>query len=183
MSPIDPIHIRTARRADWEAVRRLATLVFSQVDPKAIDYQIRSHYHLTRVAEGAGGQLLGYWLVDTGHAPGDARRLWLEQIAVDPAAQGRGVGSQLLRDLTDWARDRGYWRLELAVAASNLRAQNVYRKSGWIRVPRSGEGFTFRKEIESVDRSRPLIPIRRRFIVIRLLDRLLYGFRTRAAGK
>jgi ribosomal-protein-alanine N-acetyltransferase len=55
-------------------------------------------------------------------------------IAVAPAYQGQGVGTTLLLDAVSVALARGVRHLSLEVAASNERAQRLYRRFGFAPV-------------------------------------------------
>ena len=52
-------------------------------------------------------------------------------IAVDDAAEGRGIGKALLEAAGSWARTRGFRRLTLNVFAGNERARRLYEHSGF----------------------------------------------------
>jgi len=52
-------------------------------------------------------------------------------IGVLPAAQGRGVGRQLLHRLEEWARANAIHRLELMVIVHNTVAIHLYEKCGY----------------------------------------------------
>ena len=52
-------------------------------------------------------------------------------LAVDPAAQGGGVGRALVEALADEARSRGARRLTLRVFAPNERARRLYERCGF----------------------------------------------------
>jgi ribosomal protein S18 acetylase RimI-like enzyme len=54
-------------------------------------------------------------------------------LATDPAAQGRGFGGLLLREMEVRARAAGFRRMELTVHASNERAIRLYERLGWRR--------------------------------------------------
>lgn len=55
-------------------------------------------------------------------------------LAVNPEAQGRGVGSALLTALCDWADQWGQvLRLELQVFTDNTRAIRLYERFGFVR--------------------------------------------------
>ena len=56
--------------------------------------------------------------------------LWLEDLYVDPAARGRGVGGALLRHLAALAVERGCGRLEWQVLDWNEPAIGFYRALG-----------------------------------------------------
>ena len=56
-------------------------------------------------------------------------------LAVDPAAQGRGVGTALVRACADEARRRGRERLVLSSGRWMARAHRVYDRLGFVRDP------------------------------------------------
>ncbi|MCG8919551.1 GNAT family N-acetyltransferase [Actinokineospora sp. PR83] len=74
-----------------------------------------------------GGRPVGFALV----AP-RARTLELFYLAVDPDAWGSGVGSRLLQDVEQHAREVGREVLELWVINDNERAIGVYERAGWV---------------------------------------------------
>lgn len=51
---------------------------------------------------------------------------YLEDLFVDPAARGGGVGSALLTDLIDRCRDRGWSRLYWHTSRDNAAARRLY---------------------------------------------------------
>ncbi|WP_168200491.1 N-acetyltransferase [Allokutzneria sp. NRRL B-24872] len=53
-------------------------------------------------------------------------------LAVDPDAWGSGVGTSLLRDVDEHAREIGRDTLDLWVIADNDRAIGVYERAGWV---------------------------------------------------
>jgi GNAT superfamily N-acetyltransferase len=55
----------------------------------------------------------------------------LGMIAVTEGAEGRGIGTALMRAAEDWARGRGYAKLTLNVFEGNTRARNVYERFGY----------------------------------------------------
>jgi GNAT superfamily N-acetyltransferase len=56
--------------------------------------------------------------------------IYLEDLYVQPAARGRGVGKALLEALVEVARERGYGRVEWAVLDWNTSAHAFYRGLG-----------------------------------------------------
>jgi RimJ/RimL family protein N-acetyltransferase len=53
---------------------------------------------------------------------------------VAPAARGRGVASEALRRLTEWAvTELGMFRLELLISVDNAASQRVAEKCGYVR--------------------------------------------------
>jgi ribosomal-protein-alanine N-acetyltransferase len=53
-------------------------------------------------------------------------------IAVDPAWQGRGVATEMMLDLVLLAHDRGCVAMTLEVRHTNVVAQNLYRRFGFV---------------------------------------------------
>ncbi len=52
-------------------------------------------------------------------------------VVVSPAQQNSGIGTELTRSIVQAARELGYEKMWLPVAASNLRARHVYQKCGF----------------------------------------------------
>jgi ribosomal protein S18 acetylase RimI-like enzyme len=59
----------------------------------------------------------------------------MRMLAVDPAAQGRGVGAALVAACIRRARDRRCRRLVLHTTAAMTSAQRLYRRLGFARTP------------------------------------------------
>lgn len=55
----------------------------------------------------------------------------LQAIAVSPAAQGRGIGTQLVAALSQSFRTQGFARYTVAVKAKNAQANRFYRHLGF----------------------------------------------------
>ena len=55
----------------------------------------------------------------------------IEVLAVDPAAQGRGVARALMQAAEDWGRKMGLARISLNVWAQNERARGLYEHLGY----------------------------------------------------
>lgn len=68
------------------------------------------------------------------------RSLGVLVIAVDPAAQGRGVGRRLMAEVAERARAKGFEAMHLTVHPSNQRGVEFYRMLGWseLREPDGG---------------------------------------------
>jgi len=60
----------------------------------------------------------------------------LANVAVTPRLRGRGLGSHLLSQVLDLARERGIETLFLEVRASNAKALELYRRFGFADVGR-----------------------------------------------
>lgn len=59
------------------------------------------------------------------------RTLYVEDLCVDPAHAGRGVGSALMRRAEDCAREAGCYNIDLNVWAFNTKAIAFYEKNGY----------------------------------------------------
>lgn len=59
------------------------------------------------------------------------RTLYVEDLCVDPAHAGRGVGSALMRRAEDCAREAGCYNIDLNVWAFNTEAIAFYEKNGY----------------------------------------------------
>jgi GNAT superfamily N-acetyltransferase len=81
--------------------------------------------HMTLVAE-LGGRLAGLAVLQVEFGEAELAHLW-----VDPADQGRGIGSALLRSIADAARDRGHRSLRIE---SDPNAKPFYESQGAVLV-------------------------------------------------
>jgi ribosomal protein S18 acetylase RimI-like enzyme len=69
------------------------------------------------------------------HSDGTDAEASLRMLAVAPEAQGRGVGTALLRACIDRARSEGRARLLLHTTRSMVRAIRLYERLGFRRAP------------------------------------------------
>jgi GNAT superfamily N-acetyltransferase len=58
------------------------------------------------------------------------RRVWVEDLAVDPDVRGQGIGKALLDAAKGWARERGASHLELDSAETRADAHRFYEREG-----------------------------------------------------
>lgn len=96
-----------------------------------------TRYYLVAEEHGPGGghpdaegpRIIGYagLLAGTGEAE-------VQTIAVDPAREGFGLGAALLTELLREAARRGCDDVVLEVRADNARAQELYRRFGFVQV-------------------------------------------------
>ncbi len=143
------IHRRDLNRA-WEFLK----LCFRAVNRETVEYQRpRSKRRFLEVyeeegveqllfeagGEGDAAEIVGYaecafeitgsdnWMNENFFTRRGMRPMFVEELAVHPEYQGRGVGSFLLEQLEHLARVRGCTHLVLEVAENNKRALHFYR--------------------------------------------------------
>jgi ribosomal protein S18 acetylase RimI-like enzyme len=149
------IHRRDLNRA-WEFLK----LVFRDVNRETVEYQRpRSKKRflevyeedgveqlLFEVKEGHKTDIVGYaevafeitgtdnWMNERYFDKHDMRPLFVEELAVHPGYQGRGIGGFILEQLEHLARVRGCTHLVLEVAENNMRALSFYRKRSFYKM-------------------------------------------------
>src|SRR5262245_49237590 len=149
------IHRRDLNRA-WEFLK----LVFRDVNRETVEYQRpRSKKRflevyeeegveqlLFEVKEGHKTEIVGYaecafeitgndnWMNQRYFTKHDMRPLFVEELAVHPGYQGRGIGAFILEQLEHLARVRGSSHLVLEVAENNHRALSFYRKRSFYKL-------------------------------------------------
>ena len=123
--------VRAATVADVTAVTALEAAVFG---PDA--------WSEASVTEELTGPRRRAWVAEEGAVVGYAVSSYagdvadLQRVAVDPAHQGRGIASTLVRTLTDAARADGAERVLLEVAADNEPALALYARHGFGEIDR-----------------------------------------------
>lgn len=132
------MEIVQARQVDDELMAAIAGFV-RQLEPAAPPLRAG---HLERIVESPGGALLvarggsdengivgmltlAWYPIPTGlHA-------WIEDVVVDPAARGRGVGEALVRAAIDRARREGATVLDLTSRPEREAANRLYLRIGF----------------------------------------------------
>jgi len=94
-----------------------------------------------RVAE-SGGAVVGYAIVYLRYSSfRTTRRLWLEDLFVEPAARGTGAGRALLADVARFAVERGCDRVDWDVLDWNQPAIDFYERLGGAAVAKEWTQF------------------------------------------
>lgn len=81
---------------------------------------------------GGGGSVIGSLTLVTFRIP-TGLRAWIEDVVVDEAARGRGVGEALNRAALDAARSRGCKTVDLTSRPSREAANRLYQRLGFVR--------------------------------------------------
>jgi GNAT superfamily N-acetyltransferase len=139
----ESILIDDARLADVPALAELLALLFEQEVEMRVDRakqlsgleQMLAAPNVGRIfvaRESAGGRPLGMvsLLFTISTAEGGAVS-WLEDLVVQPAVRGRGIGTRLLGHAIDFAGAAGHTRIMLHTDASNFSAQALYARHGF----------------------------------------------------
>lgn len=88
------------------------------------------------LAKDSAGEALGFVQLFPTFSSIEAHRTWLlGDLFTDPAARGRGVGTQLMNTARAFALLSGAKGLTLETAVDNLSAQRLYESLGYVRDP------------------------------------------------
>ncbi len=127
--PVDGVDLRRGRRRDHDdvlAVDRAAFSPFWRLDPAGLDEALTAtstvHFQVARTPD----RIVGYSVCGrAGH------RGYVQRLAVDPGAQGRGVGAGLLTDGLRWLRRWGARDALVNTQEGNARSLRLYQRSGF----------------------------------------------------
>ncbi len=142
----DKVEIRPASEAEHEAV---AALLVAQLREHHVELPaarigealrgILRHPERGRILVAAGaGRIVGVaalsfvWPLE--HA---GRSTWLEELYVEPAERGRGIGTRLLREALRVAAASGAVAVDLEVDADHRRVADLYAREGFRALPRA----------------------------------------------
>lgn len=86
------------------------------------------------VARDEDGQILGTSTLVVFQIPmSKGRRAWIEDVVVDSAASGQGIGGMLTRAMIDRAEERGCATVDLTSRPSREAANRLYQREGFER--------------------------------------------------
>lgn len=104
---------------------QLGTLLFGGED--SLECRVVEH----------GGRIVGYFLFYTRYSSFRVRRrLWLEDLFVEPAARSTGAGRALMQELARIAIERGCDHVDWDVLDWNQLAIDFYHRQGGAEVPK-----------------------------------------------
>ena len=180
------IQVRRIHRRDLNRAWDFLKLSFRGVNRETVEYQRpRSKKRFLEVYEEEGieqllfevsggeegAEIVGYaecafevvgsdnWMNESFFTRRDMRPMFVEELAVHPNYQGRGVGSFILEQLEHLARVRGCTHLVLEVAENNKRALHVYRARQFQKLDAA---LFMAKRVATVHELLPPRPIRKR---------------------
>jgi GNAT superfamily N-acetyltransferase len=85
-----------------------------------------------QVARNAAGKAIGMvsaqLVISTAQGAPSA---WVEDMVIDSAYRGQGIGKALLQNALDWAKNKGATRAQLLVDIENTEALGYYQHLNW----------------------------------------------------
>ncbi|MGB5158251.1 GNAT family N-acetyltransferase [Desulfobacterium sp. N47] len=139
---VSSLIIRDASHKDINKLLELLKLLFSIEKDFKFDI-IRQSRGLNMMLDGCGkhrcvkvadikGRVVGMATAQTLISTAEGGiSVVVEDMAVSPDWQGRGVGKRLLEDITKWAKSRNAVRLSLLADKDNTAALGFYDHIGW----------------------------------------------------
>jgi GNAT superfamily N-acetyltransferase len=100
---------------------------------KGLDLLIQNTKTATiQVAKNSSGKVIGMitaqLVISTAQGAASA---WVEDMVVDKAYRGHGIGKQLLQNIQNWAKNHGATRAQLLVDIANADAIGYYSHLNW----------------------------------------------------
>jgi ribosomal protein S18 acetylase RimI-like enzyme len=148
--------VRRLHRRDLNKTWEFLKMVFRDVNRETVEYQrprskarfvdIYDEEGIEQLLFEAGDQIVGYaecafdsggegsWINPRYFDKRGMRPIFVEELAVHPDFQGKGVGSFMLDQLHHLARVRGCTHLVLEVAENNTDALKWYRKRNFFKL-------------------------------------------------
>lgn len=167
-SPADAL-LRPATIADMDAVQAIyarhvleGLATFEEVPPDTAEMQRRftevTGAGLPWIVAEAGGRILGYAYAGRYRARSAYRFALEDSIYLDPAATGRGLGTQMLQRLIAASEAAGARQMLAVIGDSaNLGSIGVHRRCGFEHVGIFRDvGFKFGRWVDTVMMQRPL---------------------------
>lgn len=116
---------------------------FARLIPQLSNAPVPTHAELEQVIaqqgtflyilrQTAGGPIVGSLTLATFYTP-TGRHAWIEDVVVDSACRGQGLGEALTRRALEDARRMGLKSVSLTSRASRVAANQLYQKLGFVR--------------------------------------------------
>jgi GNAT superfamily N-acetyltransferase len=134
------VTLRPANSNDIETLQKLLAMLFTleqDFEPDVrkqhlgLELLLKSDQSHVVIAETAGdviGMATLQLVISTAEG---AAAAWIEDVIVDPAWRGQGIGGRLLDSLAEWATTKGVTRLQLVADCNNQPALDFYASQGW----------------------------------------------------
>jgi ribosomal-protein-alanine N-acetyltransferase len=131
LAPPPPVALRTARRREWQLLAEVDQRAFPPgwgLDASGIGEAFAAT-PFSRV-RAAGTPAHGYAVAGRSSARG-----YLQRLAVEPSASGRGVGRALVLDALRWLAAKGATDCLVNTQETNHRALDLYLRLGFNELP------------------------------------------------
>ncbi|MGB9799259.1 MAG: GNAT family N-acetyltransferase [Thermanaerothrix sp.] len=118
-----------------EAFARLIPQLSSSSPPptrQELEEMVNSDASILFLARDEDGQIVGTLTLVVFRIP-TGRRAWIEDVVVDEAARGRGIGEALTRAALEHAAQLGVKTVDLTSRPSREAANRLYQKIGFVR--------------------------------------------------
>jgi GNAT superfamily N-acetyltransferase len=144
--PAESLDIRLAGQGDRDAVLALLVAQLREHDidtpeaevAHAVDGMLGHPGRGRILVATVGGPPIGVaWLSSTWTLEHGGRSMWLEELYVEPARRGQGIGTRLLREALRVATGIGAIAVDLEVETSHERAARLYAREGFRRHDRT----------------------------------------------
>lgn len=115
-----------------EAMRHLVPQLSRSNPPPSIDAvrALLAHEAITQLVARLDGRIVGVSTLATFPIP-TAVRAWVEDVIVDEAVNGQGIGRQLVEAMLERAAELGAKTVDLTSRPSREAANHLYRKVGF----------------------------------------------------
>ena len=128
-------HVRAAEERDFEAIARLAGELgypssLDQVSERLMTIEGNPH-HAVFVAEGPGGDVLGWIHVTETRTLENDPRAEITGLVVDANYRGAAIGASLLNRCEEWARSRNLNTVGVRSNVIRDRAHSFYERLGY----------------------------------------------------
>jgi ribosomal protein S18 acetylase RimI-like enzyme len=136
--------VRRLGPQDTEAVVRAAVLLDDPPNPAAIRSYLEDRRNVFLLAF-EGEEPIGFLRgTELQQLKSPQRQMFLYEIEVKEAFRGRGVGTELVRQLLHYCRDRGFEEVFVFTDPSNERAVRLYRSTGAVTETPADRMFVYR---------------------------------------
>lgn len=106
--------------------------------PMVDDYAEHVRENIVFASRSQGGEIVGLLVLIE-----NADHMLLDNVAVDPSAQGQGLGKQLMNHAEQVTRERGFTEIQLYTHKKMVENQAIYKQIGYEEFERRIEkGFT-----------------------------------------
>lgn len=150
------IAIRVLRRGDEAVLASVAPDTFDDpIDPaSAAAFLADPHHHLVVALE--RGTVVGFVsAVHYLHPDKPRPELWINEVGISPAHQGRGLGKQVLAAVLDLGCELGCTEAWVLTDRRNRPAMKLYAGQGGVEYPDDMVMFTFRLQGEDQGQAQP----------------------------